>query len=82
MINKQTNWQTNKSTVQITRTSLASVIVFLCFTAERIVVTLAVPGLAFAFLGVTEVPFTTFKTDKERRRKMEKERKRHREREK
>ena len=35
---------------------------FLCFTADSDVVTLADPGWALRFLGVTEVPLAIFGT--------------------
>ena len=50
-------------TVQVIRTSLASVMLFRCFTLDSMVVIVAVPGFNFKFLGVTEVPLTTFKTE-------------------
>ena len=63
---------------------------FRCFTLDNMVVIVAVPGFNFKFLGVTEVPLTTFKTEmkklcvsvceRERDREIEIERKRERER--
>ena len=77
-------------TVQVIRTSLASVMLFRCFTLDSMVVIVAVPGFNFKFLGVTEVPLTTFKTEmiilcvcvcvRERERESERERERDRDR--